>query len=215
MKTFILGALAPLLVSLFIANQVIPKTNITNTDRNFQVVQSLYTIHFLLPFSEWHDLRPCSEDMELVKEFETSLECSNREIFSKAPYNQEIHPAIPSCWIVKVTSPDVHQTKVFNYLNISMFTRDGIVGFYEDYNKTIYIVENTDAPHVWRHELQHYFLDLVTGDGNGNHDHDIWKKCLPRYYSPSDEAYRKAGVEPPKENLEAIKNFISTLIGSI
>lgn len=209
MRQFFLGFLITPILTLLVASLVtlsLPQSaGVTDLDRNYHLAfEVVYPIHYLIPFTEPKHLKPCSEFIDVVGEFEKALECSNREIFSKAPYSKPITPEIPQCYIITKESPDVHQHRVFNYINFSMFTREGIVGFYEDKTKVIYIVENTDAPQVWRHELQHYFLDLVNGDGNGAHDDPIWQVCEEPRYTPSSEAYRRAGIEPARNELELL-----------
>lgn len=213
----LLGFLAPILLSVLITTSLDSSAQSVISDKSYDAInRSVYGIYFLIPFTDWSQLKPCGEFFDEHEEYEASLSCSNKELFAKAPYNKTITPVLPRCYVITTSSPDVHQTPLFNYVSLTMFTHDGIVGFYDDSDKTVYIVENTDAAMVYRHEVQHYFLDLVEGDGNGKHDHNIWKVCEPPYYEPSDEAYKKAGKEKPVKkvgmNTDSIYKTLKSLI---
>lgn len=152
-------------------------------------------VHPFFPFTQWKHVKPCGEFFDEVKEFNKALECSNKNRFDLTPINQQqVFP--PRCFIITTDSPDIRTSEngVFNYWNIGFFFYSGIVGLYEPEQKTIFIAENFDAPMIYRHELQHYFLDLMEGDGNGRHDDLIWSVCEPSHYSPSQEALANAGV---------------------
>lgn len=150
----------------------------------------------LLPFTKPEHLRTCEDYFDQAKLFEQTLSCANKSVFKSKPLKSI---KIPECYVISVNSPDVIVSPdgVFNFIGTSILLLNRIVGFYENQAKTLYLVETYDLPLIYRHELQHYFLDLAEGDGNGRHDHAIWDKCEPPYYQPSQEA-----VDHAKENLK-------------
>jgi len=179
-----------LVLVLFI---LFPSTTFTNNLEAISLKPTRKLINFLIPFTKSDHLSPCSNYFNVEEEYYKSLSCSNKKVFSKESYNKTLKDlVIPQCFVITTKSPDVVQTKALNYLNSTVLSNDGIVGFYDEKTKAIYIVENFDAPMIWRHELQHYFLDLVDKDANGSHDHTIWQRCEPKNYQISKEAQAAA-----------------------
>lgn len=139
-------------------------------------------IHPLIPLTEEAHVIPCSAYLNEAEEFNKSLKCSAKVLPSLL--NKSI--AIPKCYIIKKESPDVHYNPIYDfyYINSFIILREGIVGFYD--KNIVYIVENErDAAQTYRHELQHYFLDLLYSDGDAPHSHKIWSQCEAKYYTPS------------------------------
>ena len=161
-------------------------------------------VHFLIPFTTQDQLIPCSEYFDEKLAVQESLSCSNNEIFSKAPYGNPLQNVpVPNCYVISKNSPDLYIGEGFNYITSDIFQQERILGFYETETKTVYLAETYDVRKVALHEYQHYFLDLMENDGNGRHDHNIWKKCEPPYYDPSKESlqnYKKTGNNFPKKS---------------
>lgn len=150
--------------------------------------------HYMLPFTTKEYLKPCSDYFNVQEAYEKSLSCSNDKVFSKKPYNKRLNNLkdIPQCLVISKESPDIVKTRALNYLNITPIIGAGIVGFYDDDTNTIFVIENFDQILVLIHEYQHYFLRIADGDANGEHDHNIWKKCSPPKYTPSDENLKQS-----------------------
>lgn len=170
-------------------------------------------IHELFPNSSWNDLVPCGQYFDEQEEFRKARQCVNDNVWPKNPLtsNEKDFP-IPRCYIVKAQSPNVLSKDGINFLPIFDFTGVGaVVGVYQPETRTVYVVENVDAPMVYRHELQHYFLhehDPET-EGGGHHQH-IWQKCEPPYYTPSEKALAQGKEEatptPSPDAKKASKN---------
>lgn len=156
----------------------------------------LAPVHPLLPFTTWDQLKSCSAYFDEQAAVQESLQCANNEIFTKKPYTPLTNIKPPRCFVITQESPDVYKDSGYNYITTSIFLGDHILGFYEDSDQTIYLVETYDVRKVALHEYQHYFLDLAQHDANGRHDHEIWQKCEPPYYQPSEESiahYKQTG----------------------
>jgi hypothetical protein len=162
-------------------------------DRGASVLTATHhdQIHELFPNSSWNDLAPCGLYFNEQEEFRTARSCVNKNVWESRPLtiNEKDFP-IPRCYIIKAHSPNVLSKDGINFLPI--FDPSGVgavVGVYQPETRTVFVVENVDAPMVYRHELQHYFLhehDPITE--GGGHDQEIWSKCEPPYYTPSDKA---------------------------
>lgn len=142
--------------------------------------------YVILPFTTSEYLIPCGKFFNELEQFNLAKECVEKKVFKDKELSKtEIN--IPACFIISKQSPDVQSSKdgSYNFISFSIFSGGHIAGFYTDYDHTIYMVENLDITETYRHELQHYFLNLVTGDGNASHDHSIWKECEPPYWSPN------------------------------
>lgn len=153
-------------------------------------------IHELFPNSSWNDLAPCGLYFNEQEEFRTARSCVNKNVWEERPLtsNEKDFP-IPRCYILKAHSPNILSKDGINFLPI--FDPSGVgavVGVYQPETRTVFVVENVDAPMVYRHELQHYFLhehDPITE--GGGHDQEIWSKCEPPYYTPSEKAVALGG----------------------
>lgn len=196
MRAFIAGYFLPLFLtfSLVLAFQATYKKPISQEFSNLKI--PVYSPHFLLPFTKKEDLIPCKTIFNETLAYSETLAKSNKLIFKE----KSIFPDIPNCFVVKLDSYDVKTTpkKVFNYISFPFFGTNKILGFYEDTNKTLYIIENIDSEKVYRHECLHYFLDIAYGDANAAHDHAIWGTVEPPDYTPSEEAFKAAGLEKPE-----------------
>ena len=153
------------------------------------------SIHELFTRSTWNDFEPCGLHFDENKEFNDALQCVNTKVWPNSPIVDETVTHLPRCYVVKSSSIDIYSRPDIGYNFVPMFevtsfgiSVGGIVGVYQPETRTVFIVENIDAAMIYRHELQHYFLhahDPATG--GGGHDQDIWKKCEPPYYEPSDK----------------------------
>lgn len=159
-------------------------------------------IHELFPRSTWNDFEPCGLHFDEQKEFNAALQCVNEHVWSKTPITDDTVTHLPRCFIVKANSIDIYSRPDigFNFVPEFFATPAGIqvgaiVGVYQPETRTVFIVENVDAPMIYRHELQHYFLHAHNPEtGGGGHDQEIWQKCEPPYYTPSDKV--KPAVKP-------------------
>ena len=169
-----------------IMNRGIPLIQISNPDK----------IHEILPNTKWSHMKPCGQFFDEQKEFNRALQCVNTHVWHEKPLNKV---AIPRCFIVSASSPDVLSTKdkLFNFIPLqTLFGLGAVVGVYEPETMTVFVVENVDAAQVYRHELQHFFLHLYDPKtGGGGHHQDIWKKCEEPYYPPSIKAKLIAAIE--------------------
>lgn len=167
-------------------------------------------IHELFPNSSWNDLAPCGLYFNELEEFRTARSCVNKNVWSDRPLTaDEKDFPIPRCYILKAHSPNVLSKSGVNFVPI--FDPSGVgavVGVYQPETRTVFVVENVDAPMIYRHELQHYFLhehDPET-EGGGHHQ-EIWSKCEPPYYTPSQKAQNLGGEDESqnKSNNDSIK----------
>lgn len=150
-------------------------------------------IHELFPSATWNDLEPCGLHFDEQKEFERALQCVNKKVWIDSPLVKEEHTHIPRCFILRASSSDVfnHPDVGFNFLPTFSISPRGVevgavVGVYQPETRTVFIVENVDAPDVYRHELQHYFLHMHDPEtGGSGHYQEIWHQCEAPYYTPS------------------------------
>lgn len=158
-------------------------------------------IHELFPRSSWNDFEPCGLHFNEQEEFNKALQCVNTNVWPESPVVDDTVTHLPRCFIVKANSPDIYSRPDIGFNFVPQFYATplgievgGIVGVYQPETRTVFIVENIDAAMVYRHELQHYFLHAHNPEtGGGGHDQEIWQKCEPPYYTPSDKV--KASVE--------------------
>jgi hypothetical protein len=156
-------------------------------------------IDTLFPNSGWNDLEPCGIHFNEQLEFETALQCVNKKVWADSKIPSDT--SIPRCFILKAKSPDVFTREDigFNFIPIMDYDVSGqlitgaVVGYYQTETRTVFVVENIDAPMVYRHELQHYFLHIHDPEtGGGGHWQNIWDECEPPYYTPSDKVKTRA-----------------------
>ena len=153
-------------------------------------------IHQLFPQSSWNDLVPCGQYFDEQEEFRKARSCVNQNVWSDRPLTEnELDFPIPRCYVVKAQSPNVLSKDGVNFLPVFDYSGFGaVVGVYQPETRTVFVVENIDAPEVYRHELQHYFLHEHDPETQGGgHDQLIWEKCEPPYYEPSDKVKRLVG----------------------
>ena len=138
--------------------QTLPKAS----DQDKQIIDDLF------PNSGWNDLEPCGLHFDEQEEFNKALQCVLDKVWDKGPITSN-ELAIPRCFILKAKSPDVYTREDigFNFIPIMEFDIESgkvisgaVVGYYQTETKTVFVVENVDAPMVYRHELQHYFLHI-------------------------------------------------------
>lgn len=133
--------------------------------------------------TEWHDLLPCSNFLNEREEFLKTVRCSN-VIYHRSPLPE--HYPLPKCFVVTKQSKDVKRLYLdymdnVNYIYIP-YTKSMIVGYFDNTNDIIILVENHNIDKIYRHELQHYILKLQEGYGGGHHQ-DIWDLCESSEYS--------------------------------
>jgi hypothetical protein len=169
--------------------------------------QGNYMIHELFPNATWNDLEPCGIHFNEQEEFNKALQCVNTSVWPDTPITRPEYTHIPRCYVVKAHSADVY-TKPdagFNFVPIFEPTPAGIavgavVGVYQPETRTVFIIENIDAPSIYRHELQHYFLHEHDPETEGGgHDQLIWERCEPPYYTPSEAVLRNVRPGTPGE----------------
>ncbi len=138
-----------------------------------------FSRYYLLPHTTDTYLLPCSNFFNENKQFSNAIECSSKFIKGDLPKK------LPECFIVSKDSPDISydDKHKFNFINPNSFILQAILGFYDDTTETVYLVENTmvedeSLEDIYRHELNHYFLDLVYEDGDSHHRHPSWMGCF-------------------------------------
>lgn len=159
------------------------------------------------PGTRWNQVEPCGVYFNEQEEFNSALQCVNENVWPDDPIAEE--SMIPRCFVVSAESPDVFSDGFgVNVVPIILFTPFGIVqsaivGYYDTDTNSIFIVENEDAAGIYRHELQHLFLDLhdEASDGGGHFQY-IWQACEPPYYKPSV----RAQIQGILEDYERLKN---------
>lgn len=145
-------------------------------------------IHELFPNSSWNDLEPCGKYFDETEEFRKARQCVNDNVWPDRTLDtNELEFPIPRCFIVKAHGPNVLSKDNINFIPIFDGLGVGaVVGVYQPETRTVYVVENVDAPMIYRHELQHYFLHEHDPETTGGgHHQTIWQKCEPPYYEPS------------------------------
>ena len=170
-------------------------------------------IHELFPNATWNDLEPCGIHFDEQKEFEKALQCVNNNVWRDTPLEKPEQTHIPRCFIVKANSSDVFTRPDigFNFLPFFWFSFSGleigaVVGVYQPETRTVFVVENVDAAMVYRHELQHYFLHMHDPETQGGgHDQEIWHKCEPPYYTPSDKVKPVSSAYPHVLNIRPVE----------
>ena len=167
--------------------------------------QAEYMIHELFPNASWNDLEPCGQHFNEQKEFNTALQCVNQKVWPNSPIVDPVYTHIPRCYVVKAHAADVYTKPElgFNFVPLFEVTPAGlevgaVVGVYQPETRTVFIIENIDAPSVYRHELQHYFLHAHDPETEGGgHDQLIWEACEPPYYEPSEAVLRNLPTPAP------------------
>lgn len=133
----------------------------------------------LIPLTLPKHLVPCDRAIDTASEFKRALDCSKGAI---PGLPSDLAP--PSCFLISASSPDVYRApEGFNFITTGIDMRFQVVGFYDRESRTVYVVENQEAPQIFRHELQHYFLDAV-GLVDLGHKHEVFNTCEPAYFTP-------------------------------
>lgn len=138
------------------------------------------------PNTKWQHMTPCGVYFDEAEELKKTLECANTKVWKKNPVP---NIKIPRCFVVTAASPDVTNDRGFNVMVI--MNAFMAVGYFDTETDTLFVVENIDAAKIYRHELQHLFLQIQTGNGGG-HDQPVWELCEPPYYMPSTKAQLQA-----------------------
>lgn len=151
---------------------------------NAEPLQLHNQIHPLLPLTTKEQVADCSKYFNLEKEYTNALSCANSIVFSKEPYNIILTIKPPECKLITIKSKDIiyDEEEEYFYIPYGLFRPSKIVGFYE--KGTVYIVENKDAHLVYSHEVNHYFLEYLIGNGDSLHLNKIWYTCQTPYYTP-------------------------------
>jgi hypothetical protein len=142
-------------------------------------------VHHLLPFTTWNQLKPCEEAFDVQEELKKALECSNKKFFNKDPYKIIIDMKTTACYVITKESPDLKHGDGYNYFSPNILNIERIMGFYDNQLDMMFISDTADIREIYRHEMQHYFLQKVFGDGDAEHKADIWKQCEEQYYNPN------------------------------
>jgi len=130
--------------------------------------------------TQWEHMVPCGVYFDEAAELKKSLQCVNSKVYPKEPISLKI----PRCYVVSSASPDVRFDGGFNFIAIRTFGGIGaVVGYFNHETDTLFVVENQEVAKIYRHELQHLYLEMKTGYGGGHHQ-DIWKQCEEPYYDP-------------------------------
>jgi len=136
-------------------------------------------VHFITPFTSSEDLKPCSAYINEQEQYKKAFRCSSTVMDLKG---KEF--ALPKCYVLLEGSPDVQTNSKYSCLVTGVVVAECILGFYDDDTRIIFIVyskKTRDIEKTYRHELQHYFLDLISNNADAPHAHKVWKTCEPRY----------------------------------
>lgn len=153
-------------------------------------------VHEMIPNTKWIHTLPCGQFFNEQAEFEKSKSCAN-----KYYQNDQIsNSIIPRCYVISAASPDVYSSEsgeIFNFVPVSSSSGiAAVVGVYEPFSRTIFLVENRDLSEVYRHELQHFFLHHMDPQSLGaGHHQEIWTRCEPRYYRSKRFTEAHKGVD--------------------
>ena len=159
------------------ANALTNAADLTNDLSNAQ------TVHPAFPSTRWVHTTPCGVAFDEVKEFLRAQACANSTLRLGKP---GLNVPVPRCFIITAASPDVKQK---GHVNFAQIGSGGIVGLYQPEMFTIFIINNDDAAHIYRHEIQHYLQHLDDPKtGGGGHVGTIWEKCEAAQYTPSTRA---------------------------
>ena len=149
---------------------------------NAQTVQQ-DAVHPAFPLTRWVHTTPCGVAFDEVKEFLRAQACANKTLRLGKP---EFQVPVPRCFIITTDSPDVKQN---GHINFAQIGSGGIVGIYQTEMLTLFIIQNDDSAHIYRHETQHYFQHLDNPKtGGGGHEGTIWDQCEKPQYVPSTRA---------------------------
>ncbi len=139
----------------------------------------------------WNDLKPCGAFFEEDVEFLKALECTDKSIREVEKIQVKNDVNIPRCFVITTNSKDVYYNTELagNFLHnfdLMSLTSEYIMGFYDDRDQTIYLVENLDIRGLYRHEVQHYLLDVAYEGIDRGHTSSVWNRCEPRYHTPTE-----------------------------
>jgi hypothetical protein len=124
-------------------------------------------------------IEPCSAQIEVQNEYIEALKCMKHAGMQIGPYLEWL-PKIPECYIIKRESPDVFSGKHNNFIRLRALGGK-VLGFYTYPSQKIFLVENSDMVETWRHEVQHYVLDVLNIKDK-DHSHLIWAICESRAF---------------------------------
>jgi len=122
---------------------------------------------------------------------------------------------LPSCYVIHENAPVIFNDLRDNY--IPLLHPAGyimpVLGLYSKTEKMIILVEHIDVEEVYRHEVQHFLLDVLEEKGTnynaeGPHSHKIWQECLP----PTHQASKKALEVYSKRELSQQDILMSMLV---
>lgn len=170
-----------------------------------------HVIHELFPNATWNDLAPCGVFINEQEEYNKALQCVNTKVWPKNPV---METNIPRCFVVKASAVDVHSLDRLGF-NFVPIMGGAVVGVYQPETRTVYLIENIDIKQIYRHELQHYFMNIhVKGSDGGGHFQKIWSECEPPYYDASKEVIlRRNLLHPPKMKIKNKEPIKITIIG--
>lgn len=154
------------------------------------------SVHPLLPFTSQEDIVPCSDYIDLEFEYETSRTCSAKSL----KVDKDSLVKVPECYIVLNTSPDVHSDLEMNYIKELGFFGAAILGFYDIEKEIMFLVNNERVAEIFRHEMQHHYLNGL-GITEGDHDHpSIWKDCESARYDSSLSTSINPDFDPKRKS---------------
>jgi hypothetical protein len=162
-------------------------------------------VHDMLPRTPWAQLEPCSAHFNEQKEYEKAKQCVNDKVWRPEDGTDAIKQEYPPrCFVVPAHSADVSRIEKDGFNAIVIFDPfmgyGAVVGFYHPPTRTLFVVENIDAPRIYRHELQHFFLHLYEPESEGGgHFQPIWDICEPPYYETSEEVKLHNAVDKLQE----------------
>lgn len=180
---------------LSVADAQIERLDSPFASKAFQsLLKELGIVHPLIPRTRKELLIPCRNIMDYHKVVREALACTNEQVYPEDPIKSFV---LPECYIIPTTSPDVIKdpSGQFNFITLGIDLSFKILGFYEDQTNTIFVVQSFDQVLTTKHEIQHAVLHQREGDGDARHVHQIWERCQPGYYDPS-----QAAIDAAKED---------------
>jgi len=140
-------------------------------------------------FVQWKHVSPCSDYLNEVEQYKQTIKCSS-EVFTGEEIRKLKDLDLPECYVIHEDAPVIFHDSHDNYIPI--FHPFGyvmpVLGLYSSNKQLILLVEHVDLEEVYRHEIQHFLLDILEKDADGGHVHDIWKECEPPTHSASKKA---------------------------
>lgn len=141
-------------------------------------------VHWVISLTSWQQLKPCAAFFPERENFDIAVSCGEKVKI----HNEGVN--IPRCFVIPKESADVRTVDEgkTNVVVIGLlYIRMAILGFFDDKDNSIYLVENSDIDYIYIHEIGHYILQLAYKDGDGRHLHQYWQTCATPTYDRTNK----------------------------